>query len=159
MSKKIMILLCGSLFLNVLLIGVLTGYMLQNPFGPNFKFPQRDDTEFLAKLPKEKQALYRDIVERLSDGAENSFEEIHQRKEGLIDILTAPQFDVDAYLAEEKKLYDYFEHMRRRSLNATIEFAQQLNQEERKALADHLKGPIGTIMPRPPHGPPPWEKR
>ena len=162
MSRKIIFLLGCSLLLNVFLIGILVGYMLQKQPAPRFPFPQRDDAEFLAKLPDEKQALYRDIVGKLNEGGMNFFRDLRQLEERVIDVLTAPEFDADLYLAEEKKVHEFFSSKRKKSIDATIEFAQHLNQAERIALAEYLEGPLGYMLKaRPPHsgGPPPWKRK
>jgi Spy/CpxP family protein refolding chaperone len=56
-------------------------------------------------------------------------------------ILSAPEFDEAAYQAETAKLEELRGVMMQRFADATRDLAKQFNQEERKALSEHLRQP------------------
>lgn len=76
-------------------------------------------------------------------------------RERVLSILSAPEFDEAAYQVETAKLEKLRSVMMQRFADATKELAKQFNQEERKALAEHLRQP-----PPPPYkGWPPTQGR
>jgi len=145
MSRKIKILVLGSLLLNVLLIGVSLGHV-SHRLG-NDRFNRRPVPEFVAQLPEDKEKLFFETMERVRSENRDIYRQIKEARERSISILTAPEFDEDAYQAEIGKLHELYGLMKQRLANATIGLAKQFNQEERKALANYLRRP-----PSPPPG-------
>ena len=143
MSKKMKVLVIGSLLLNVLLVGVIIGdmsYRLREE--PYFG---RHAREFSSKLPEDKAALFSETVEKVHLNNRDVHKQIREARKRAMRILTARDFDEAAYQAQVEKLHELRGLMSRRLADATIELARQFDQKERRALAQYLRRP-----PRPP---------
>jgi uncharacterized membrane protein len=149
MGKTVKILISSSLLLNVLLIGVIIGSISNRLFREDF--PKRRPPDLAQRLPPDKEKLFMDILERVHLENREVHRQIEKTREKVLGILSAPEFDGAAYQAETAKLDELHGHMMQRFGHATKELAKQLNQEERRALAEFLRHP-----PPPPHelGPP-----
>ncbi|HWP47466.1 MAG TPA: periplasmic heavy metal sensor [Candidatus Limnocylindrales bacterium] len=145
MSRKIKILMLGSLFLNILLIGASIGH-ISHSLGRNH-WGRKPGPEFTVQLPKDKEKLFFETMEKARLENKEIYRQIRETREKAIAILTAPEFDEAAYQREVEKLHELRGQMKQRFANATIELAKQFNQTERKALAEYLRHP-----PPPPSG-------
>lgn len=58
------------------------------------------------------------------------------------EILKAEEFDADAYRAQLDKMFAYRSHNRQKIVEVLIEITAELNQEERKALAEIFSRPF-----------------
>jgi uncharacterized membrane protein len=151
MGTRIRILVIASLLLNVLLIGVLIGNISHRLFRE--EFPRRHPLELAGKLPADKEKLYFEMMERVNLENREVRKKIDEARDRVLSILRAPEFDEASYQVEAAKLDKLHGLMMQRFAEATKELAKQLNQEERKVLAEFLRQP----PPPPPHrfGPPP----
>jgi uncharacterized membrane protein len=151
MGKRVKILIGASLFLNVLLIGVVIGNISNRLFREDF--PRRHPPELTGKLPADKEKLFFDMMERVNLESREVRKQIDEARERVLSILRAPEFDEAAYQVEAAKLDKQHGLMMQRFGEATKELAKQFNQEERKILAEFLRQP----PPPPPYrvGPPP----
>lgn len=139
MSKKMKVLVIGSLLLNVLLVGVIIGDMSHRlREEPYFG---RHAREFSSKLPEDKAALFLETVEKVHLNNRDVHKQIREARRRAMKILTSPEFDEAAYRGQVKKLHELRGLMKRRLADATIELARQFNQQERRALAAHLRRP------------------
>jgi uncharacterized membrane protein len=165
MGKTIKILISASLLLNVLLIGIIIGNISNRLFRD--EFPRKPPQALTAKLPPEKEKMFFSTLEKAHLENREVHKQIGEARERVLSILSAPEFDEAAYQVEATKLDKLHGLMMQRFANATQELAKQLNQEERKVLADFLRQPpplppsyLGGTPPRagaPPghQGPPP----
>jgi uncharacterized membrane protein len=155
MSKTIKILILTSLVLNILLIGFIIGNVSHRLFRENPL--RRKPPELAVRLPQEKEKLFFDTMKKVHVENRNIRKQIRNARERIFTILTAPQFDEASYDSEVKKLHELRGLMMQRLSNATKQLAKQLNQEERKGLAEYLRRPLQpTRELRPPDnaGPP-----
>lgn len=143
MSKKVKILILCSLLLNVLLFAVIVGHVSYRLSGRGIM--RHHAMEFVKKLPAEKKTVFLERIERVHRENRGVHKQIREAREKAIAILTAPEFDGTAYQVQVEKLHNLRGRMRLRLADAIREMAGQLSQEERKALAKHLRRP-----PRPP---------
>lgn len=152
MSKKIKILIIGSLLLNVLLIGVIIGHISHRL--SREPFFRRHAREFAVKLPADKRELFSKTMEGVHLENREIHRQIREARKRALRILTAPEFDEAAYQTEVDKLNRLRGHMMQRLADVTKELAKQLDQEERKGLAEHLRHPPSRHrVDRPPrHG-------
>jgi len=150
MSKTLKILIISSLILNVFLIGIIIGGMSDHLFRKDF--PGGKPPVFGLKLSPDKEKLFLDTMEKAFRENDRIRIQMDEARERVLSILSAPEFDEAAYKAETSKLEELRGVMMQRFADATRELAKQFGQEERKALAEHLRHP-----PLPPHwaGPPP----
>jgi uncharacterized membrane protein len=155
-SKKTTMLIIGSLLLNVLLVGAIIGNISHRIDGK--RFMRRHGREFAVKLPPDKQELFFTTMERVNRENRGIHRQMREARQRVLLILTAPEFDEAAYQREVEKLDQLRNRMMRRLEDATRELAKQFDQEERKALADHLRNPLPTPEQEPPRrkGPAQW---
>jgi uncharacterized membrane protein len=143
MSKKMKVLMIASLLLNVLLVGVIIGDMSHRLRREDFS--GRRARELSSKLPEDKAALFVETVEKVHLNNRDVRQQIRAARQKAMKILAGPKFDEVAYQIQVEKLHELRGLMRRRLADATIELARQFDQQERRALAEHLRRP-----PRPP---------
>lgn len=136
MSKKMKIMVISSLLLNTLLIGVIVGDLSHRFGGEHFVGRH---AELISKLPQDKAELFLKTVERVHLNNRNIYNQIRKSRKEAMKILAAPEFDEAAYRLELKKLHELGDLKMQGLANATIELARQFGQEERRALAQHLK--------------------
>ncbi|MFC1812403.1 periplasmic heavy metal sensor [Thermodesulfobacteriota bacterium] len=137
MSKKMKILIFSSLLLNVLLVGVVIGDVSHRFHIEHFV--QKSVKEFASKLPGDKAALFLETVERVHLNNRDAYDQIREAREEAMSLLSAPEFDEPGYRLQVEKLHELRSLMKRRLADATTELARQFSQEERKALAQHLR--------------------
>jgi uncharacterized membrane protein len=137
MTKKVKILIFSSLLLNVLLAGVIIGDV-SHRFHKEY-FVRKFVKEFASKLPENKAALFLETVKRVHLNNQDAYNEVREARNEAMKILSAPKFDESAYRLQVEKIHMLRSLMKRRLADATIELARQFNQEERSALAQHLR--------------------
>ena len=137
MSKKIKILIFSSLLLNVLLAGVVIGDV-SHRFYKEY-FVRKSVKEFASKLPGDKAALFLETVKRVHLKNRDAYNQIREARKEAMNLLSAPEFDEAAYRLQVEKIHELRSLMKRRLADATVELAKQFSQEERKALAQHLR--------------------
>jgi uncharacterized membrane protein len=137
MSKKVKILIFSSLLLNVLLAGVILGDV-SHRFHKEY-FVRKSVKEFASKLPGDKAALFLETVKRVHLNNQDAYNKIREARKEAIKLLSAPEFDESAYRLQIEKIDTLRRLMNRRLADATIELARQFSQEERSALAQHLR--------------------
>ncbi|HUV49601.1 MAG TPA: periplasmic heavy metal sensor [Anaerolineae bacterium] len=149
MSKKIKVMVFSSLLLNALLIGVIVGD-LSHRFSREHFIGRH--AELISKLPRDKAALFLKTVESVHLNNRNIYHQIREARKEAMKILAAPEFDEAAYRLKLKKLHELGDLKMQGLANATIELAIQFGQEERRALAQHLRHelrrPRDTKSPR-----------
>ncbi len=137
MSRNIKILIVCSAVLNILLIGFVIGDV-------SHRFLKGDSLrkkppKLSVKLPPEKEKLFRDTMRKVRLDNRVIRNQMKETREKIFSILIAPEFDETAYESEAKKLHELRGLMMQHFSNATKELAKQFSQEERNALAAHLK--------------------
>ena len=137
MSKKMKILIFSSLLLNVLLVGVVIGDV-SHRFHKEF-FVRKSVEDFASKLPEDKGALFLETVQRVYLNNRDEYNQLREARKEAIKLLSAPEFDEAAYRLQVEKIHKLRSLMKWRLADATIELAKQFSQEERKALAQHLR--------------------
>jgi uncharacterized membrane protein len=137
MSKKIKILIFSSLLLNVLLAGVVIGDVSHRFHKEHFI--RKSMKEFASKLPEDKATLFLETVESAHLKNRDVFDQIREARKEAMKLLSAPEFNEAAYRLQIKKIHELHTLMKQRLMDTTIELARQFNQEERSALAQHLK--------------------
>jgi uncharacterized membrane protein len=147
MGKTMKILISSSLLLNVLLIGVVIGSISNRLFKEDF--PKRRPPELTKRLPPDKETLFMEVMAKVDSENREVHRQIEKAREKVLSVLSAPEFDEAAFQAETTKLDELHGLIMQRFAKATNELAKQMNQEERKGLAE--------IFRRPPPPPPPRE--
>jgi uncharacterized membrane protein len=70
---------------------------------------------------------------------QDAYNKIREARNEAMKVLSAPEFNESAYRLQIEKIRKLRSLMKRRFANATVELARQFNQEERNALAQHLR--------------------
>lgn len=96
---------------------------------------EKTKIEAFMQLPVEKQTLILSTIKEVQGENEHLRKEIEATKESLLEILTAPTFDSEAYQTNVVKLEALITEGFRAITDAVEEIAPQLTQEERKSLA------------------------
>jgi len=139
MSKKMKTLMVVSLLLNVLLIGIIVGHV-SHRFGGKHTL-KRYGAELAMKLPEDKEKLFFETMKQVQMENREIRKQLRETREKAISILTAPEFDETAYQIEVETLHELRGRMMNGLAEATKELGTHFNQEERNALAKHLKRP------------------
>lgn len=127
MNKK-RLLIIASVTLNILLAGIVVGHMVRHFRGEDFE-------EIANTLPKDKQVLLR---KTLGDIRSENRDAVRQLREEIVDILTAPDFDAQAYRQKTNELRQLKQQIYGRRSEAMQKLAAQLTQKERQALIKFL---------------------
>ena len=141
MSKKMKVLMIGSLLLNVLRVGFMIGDMSHRfrrkpPIGKYVR-------ELASKLPEDKEALILKTMESVRLNNRDVRKQIRKARENAMKVMTAHDFDEAAYQTQVEKLHALRGLMMQRLATVTMELAKQFNQQERKVLAQYLRRPPG----------------
>ncbi|MEN8264808.1 MAG: periplasmic heavy metal sensor [Nitrospirota bacterium] len=156
MSKKIKILILGSVILNVLLIGVIIGHVSHRLGREDYIKKHTQDIEL--KLPADKEKLFFKTMEKVHLENLKIHDQIRENRESVLSILTSPDFDETSYQTEAQKLHRLRGLIMKQLADAVRELAEQFDQEERKALSEYLRlppPPPPGIKPPYHSGPPP----
>ena len=90
----------------------------------------------LNQLPPEKEMLFHQTMREVREKVWNIREQIEDLKAEICDILTAPEFNETLFLEKTKKVQELRTMMKAVKDEAIAKLAKQLNQEERKILAE-----------------------
>jgi uncharacterized membrane protein len=166
MSKGLKIFLAVSVLLNVLLIGIVIGtfshtFMARVGIGRQAVF-------FLKDLPPEKRKLVIGTMKELRSETAGLKKELHAKRNEIIDVFTAPEFDPNKFDQQVAEMHDIMGQLAQKLADATKKIAEGLSPEERKQLGEAIRRSPGPPFPHPvmqdfpgpgPGGPPPpdWD--
>ena len=142
MSKTIKWVLALSLLLNIVLIGFGLGCASNMPEAPGMHKMGKN----IDGLDPEKQKMVDDIWANFREANKERFQEIQQARQDIVAIMEAPDFDEKAFRDKSAELSALMVESKKLMMETMATVAKQFNQDERKALAHHMR--------RPPMGPP-----
>lgn len=163
-NGRIKKLLIVSVLVNVLLLGVILGYGFGELWRDKDRPPRRFPQKIFAALPEAKQKALKKEINHLRKGSRQDFKQLRHTRHQVMEILTAPQFDAAAYEAKMKELHEIQNRLQDQKIKVIKDLAENLNQQERQALAElmqkHHGSKKGHRRPPPPadldrRGPPP----
>ncbi len=100
--------------------------------------------ESFSKLPNEKQTLVIETMESVHDQNKELRRQAKDIKQAMKDVLTAPEFDANAFQTYADQLQALKIQMITAKTGAIKDLASQMNQEEREVLVEILpKGKRG----------------
>ena len=138
MNGRLRSVLALSLLANVLLLGFLIGG-LPHRFGRESREERLDAV--LRQLPAPTQAQFRARMEQNRSADDARREEIRAARERTIEILLAEPFDAAAYEAEVARIDELRGQGSRQMAMTVKDVAAGLNLEQRRILAELLRGP------------------
>lgn len=151
--KRFRTALTVSVTLNLFMVGMLGAIMVQGP-------ASHDARSVVDGMDPETQHLMARAFQKGHHDMGAKISKIQDSKKAIKNILSAKEFDADAYDRALERLYEAQEAVRTHRADVIKEMAEQLPQEERKVLAEGLSSPFSNdgirdfIGPRPPESVP-----
>ena len=158
MSKGLKIVFIISIILNVLFIGLTIGHFSKR--AAHWGKMRADMEETIGALPEEKQKMIMSAMRELRRETRGAKREVGRVRKELVDTLTAESFDREKFMRQANELHDLHGVLALDLAKTVAELAENLNQEERKALSQFIRelrkhrrpdGPPGRRSPGPPH--------
>ncbi len=118
-----------SVILNVLLLGAAGGLAYKHGSDKPYHAIHADMS------PEGRNVVARAMQNAFRDGRE-VMQEARAIKKDIRAILTAPEFDAQAFDAKAEELHDIMSAMGHKRIDVTKDLAAQLSQEDRKVLAE-----------------------
>lgn len=130
MSKKMKIIFTLSVILNVLFIGLVAGKAVH-------KFRDHSPVEKIAKdmSPEGRHIVARTMQNAFREGRDK-MKEMRKTKDEMKKIITADEFDPEAFEEQAEKMHSMFAEMGQKRIEVTKELAGQLSKEDRVKLAE-----------------------
>lgn len=142
MSKTFKWVLALSLLLNIVMAGFSLGCLTKGPQGPGMHKMGKN----IEGLDPEKQKMVDDIWANFREANSERFQKIQDTRQEIVAIMEAPDFDEDAFRTKSGELSALMVESKKLMMETMASVAKQFTQDERKALAHHMR--------RPPMGPP-----
>jgi uncharacterized membrane protein len=139
MTRSVKILLTLSLLANTLLAGVLIG-LLPRQFYQSHPLRERL-RRITAQLPEDRRQLVLAHIREVHRRNRRLVHEIRAGREAAIAILTAAEFDEAAFRKQAEEIHRCRGQLMDRLTETTIELAKQLDQNERRLLAEIIRRP------------------
>jgi uncharacterized membrane protein len=124
-----------SVLLNILLLGVVFGYVGKETIplaGPL-------NSELVDKLPPNDRQLYLDAMRKFEIETKDLHAELDALRAQAGDILNAEPLDKKAYLAKAEEIHALRGQIMRHMVRITTALAQQLDDEGRAVLAEGVR--------------------
>lgn len=145
MSKKLKLFVLASVILNIVLTGIVAGHMAH-------RFGHWHDDKMLrfiekTELSEIKKTAYKEKLQQaLSEKKyRNSGRQEHEK---AMAILTTKTFDADLFRARLEHIFEKQDQHKKQMIDVIVELASELNQQDRKALAEILRKPPPNRFPR-----------
>ena len=146
MKKRLKITLAVSLALNLILIGVVSGYVMRVMLpGAMVEYMHRD---LLSRIPKEKAERFYHAMKAILDKLQIESGEQQARRKELLSIITAPTFDEKAFRTAFENIGTIHRQFEQDVTETMAKFILTLTPEERIQFAEHLKK-LPMIAPPP----------
>lgn len=129
MSKKMKIVFTASVLLNVVLAGLAGGSTYKHWRDDNMRRME------LEMSPEGRNIVARTMQKAFTEGKPR-MDEARAIKKEIKSILSAQQFDADAFEAQAQKLHEVMSDMGHKRIDVTKELASQLSASDRKILAE-----------------------
>ncbi len=143
MGRKLQLIVFLSLALNLLLIGLIIGYSYKGC--SRDRHHDRAHKGILERVSPEQRKVFKEALSYIRHQSKQNRSAIRQERKNSIEILTAPQFNAEAYRKSMDQLHQLQGNMKGQLTEAVIQLASTLNQKDREALAAFLeRGPKGS---------------
>jgi len=142
MSNKARIFVLGSIFLNVLLVGVVTGHFLK-VIGRDGRMLDVDNRNF--GITAEQVTDIRDHLHVVHTANQGLFVKVDQRREQALRILVDESFDAMAYQRQIDAIHKLRGEAMQTVADAVKNMATGLDANERAALAEFLRNPPPAV--------------
>lgn len=139
MSKPLKLVFLASLVLNIILIGVILGYLPRSWRGAVSR--QERVEQALRALPEPAQSHIREKLGQIRAADDPLQPQMDTARDEALRLLAAEPFDEAAYDRQISKIYDVREQMFKLTGQAIRKAAKELTPEERRLLADVLRRP------------------
>ncbi|MBN2333315.1 MAG: periplasmic heavy metal sensor [Deltaproteobacteria bacterium] len=140
MTKKIKLLLLLSLLGNVFLGGLIIGRWSHRSLPAAFFGPRRF-ADVGEQFPAASRELVLATLEKVHQQNRPLHQEMRAAREAAIVVLTAPEFEEQEYRRLAGSLQSLRGRLMNRLVEATIQLANQLDQDDRRLLAELVRRP------------------
>ena len=135
MSKKIKIFFTLSIMLNILLLGVISGMVINKLQYTSWKYANEEfSPESRHLVARSFQKAHKDI--------KSTFEQSKKARKNIRNILAAEEFDLKAFEKAMCNMQSVHKEMMERKIKMMIELAQALPLEERVKLSGKFMKPF-----------------
>ena len=124
--------LIASVVVNLLFIGLFAGHKVR-------QVSRREPAAVVQNLPPEKKELFLKTMEHIRSQNRAVRPEIQKARKEVLAILTAPDFDGEAYHRKVMEIHNLRGEMRMGASLLLQATAAQFTREEREAIAAYLK--------------------
>jgi uncharacterized membrane protein len=142
MSKTVKLAFLASLVLNLLLLGVILGYVPRGLDTPPSRQQRMQDA--LKKLPEPAQSRLRDKFQQIRAAGDPLRHQTEEARAEAIRLLSTEPFDEIAYDRQVSKIEELRVKMFQRMGQMIKQTARELSPDERRMLADLLRRPAPT---------------
>ncbi len=136
MNKAVKAFVIFSVFLNLLLLGIVVGNAGQYFMSPH---SHRSLEEIAAAMPADKRPLVEASIKRAEQDTEDLRDQLKNAHKDALAALQAEPFDKQAYFAHIKRVQDLRGKLTQRMSQAIADMAAQCTPAERAVLADMLR--------------------
>lgn len=137
MNKKTKIILSVSIILNILFIGLLVGHFSHRI---SMLYSMKSDMqETIKSLPQDKQDLVFSTIKELKSESGEAKDKIKIAQADILKTLTAPEFNPELFDKQVQELHMTFGELTADLAGAVKELALNLDQDERKKLAELIE--------------------
>ena len=158
MSRWLKAVFVISIILNFLFVGLTIGHFSKRV--GHFGKMKADVTRTIGELPEDKRRMIMSAMRELRQETRGTKREVDELRREIIDTLTAESFDAEKFETQALELHELHGVLSMEMTMTVAELAENLNQEEREALAQFIREmrkhrrPHGGPPGRRPHGPP-----
>jgi uncharacterized membrane protein len=139
MTKTVKIVFLASLVLNLLLLGIILGYVPRGLDASPTRQQRMDSA--LKKIPEPAQSRLREHFAQIRAAGEPLRQQIDDARAETLRLLSAEPFDGAAYDRQVAKIEELRAEMFKRMGQLIKQTAKELSPDERRMLADVLRRP------------------
>lgn len=140
MSRKIKLFILVSVLLNIILIGIIAGHSYHRYGMKHGERLAGEVAELLdrSSIAEEQREVLKQSFRNATSRPEKT-EDMKRAQEEALTVLTAEKFDKAAFRKKIEKNHQNFGKRRQQITDAIVNIASNLNQDERKELAELLR--------------------
>ena len=150
MSKWLKAVFVISIILNFLIVGIIIGHFSKR--AEHWGKMKEGVTRTIGELPEDKRRMIISAMRELRQETRGTKREVDELRRQIIETLTAESFDAEKFETQALELHELHGILSMEMTMTVAELAENLNQEERQALAHFIREM--RKHRRPPGGPP-----
>jgi uncharacterized membrane protein len=137
MSRSLKLFVTLSVLLNLLLLGVVFGYVGQGMFGNNY-VRHLSMRELVAVLPQDKQQMFAETVQKSEQDIKQLKDKLYAERKKAAELLNAKPFSKEAYAAEAKAVMQLRSQIFYSMTGTLSDIADRVSDEDRAKMTQAL---------------------